>query len=1445
MARKKSDKTPVAEPTRPDHKKSKGKPPSPLENSSGTKKGKKTADAEEGDDPTKPRRGRAIGDNFGWTGKLPMTFLNELAQKQKWGRVEYLLQQHKNEFSCTVVMKWQNPKTKENIAVKMVPEPHLVRTAGNANEARHFGATYALHRINYVKNMKMVLPQIFGDYWSELEKERAELLKTDKEKHDSTYNAQPFLAFIERREKREKAEKERLIRQQNDAKIKKPLQSVVSGKAPTTGKQIVKVKAMDTSIEATPTFPQTKWDSAPFIDFPSEVRASIEDSIKRHISWILESNHLTLAENPSDPDYEKFTETLKSFGFRGLHIKEAFEYTSTFKDALEWLLFHLPEDDLPPLFAKTEKDSGVSLTISRDMLHEYLVKRVAEAGFDKDDIEKTLFYYENDEVKTSVALTHIIAGLEPLAANQSFNAESRDLWVQELEGIQILESNKVEFVEGYNQDVATVELNVPSQPKGLFLLKLYRSGNYPLSIPGFLILVTQSKKLAAYIKQSVIEGVSNHLVQNGFVGDCMIFTAIDWVESNISRIIENPGSLIRGIELKVGNNSNLRAWKKSQKGSQYRLKPKVLLQDEIENLKTEYKKRIEMPQFKDSIRKRSALPAWKLKDQLVSVINSNKVTIVTGETGSGKSTQIVQFILDDLCQRGDFSSKIMCTQPRRISTIGLAERISEERVKVMGSETGYIIRGEKKTCADTRLTFATTGVLLRMLQTYLTAKSGYSIFDELSYIFIDEVHERSVDCDFLLIILKSVMKKFPKLRVVLMSATIKLDTFHNFFETPLNHMHIEGRTFPIEDYYLDEVLEKTNFTIESKADGVIKPGANSKFFKSGNINYELIAKLCEYVDTKLKSEKNDGSILIFLPGVMEISQCVKTIEEFFSKSHRDSWCLPLHSALTSQEQRRVFETPKAGTRKIVVSTNVAETSITIPDCVVVIDSGRSKMMFFDTKFSATRLIENWCSKAEIGQRRGRSGRITRGNCYHLYSKEVELEMIAQPIPEIKRTRLENLYLVVKAMGIDDVESFLNSGLDAPDQSSLADAKRFLLDIGAFENENMTNLGRYLSLIPADLLSGKLLILGCIFGCVDICLTLAALSTSPNPFLNHADVREKARQAKIKFSNNMGDMMAMANAYTAYSDLRRNSLDSRKFLTDHGLSWLTMQDITSTRVQYLSILKDIGFVPMGYRSHSTNEDHQFLNRNNQNKAVICAIITGAFYPQVARVQLPDAKYFKTHNGAVLIDQDAKQTKYWIRNANYHFDPEAPPQAVQPKSKDEKPELPAARSFVHPSSVIFGTDLPVPNLAGEILKKATDNKGKVDYEKARALLDWLPQVSKELNPALKAAFVVYGLSHHSHKLFLRDITPTTTLATLLFGGDISYNLTNYVGKGKSSPGIVLDNWMPIRTWCKNGVLIKRLRKLLDGVFEERLSRPYSRFQQDGNAEILEIIEQVLAL
>lgn len=1327
------------------------------------KKGKKEDTAPAKDQPPVKNGRSIVAQSSSWTGKLPSSLLHEYCQKQKWNRVEYDMKKLPDGFLAIPVLSWKNPKTSETITVKYHPPKEIVKPQETALEARHYAATYALHRLAFHKNIHMVLPTNHKHLWSDLEVERKRITKEHPFRAKLEYTAEPFVAVLEKRKDDEASRKEREVKEAAMQKEKKP--TIMIGNKVATKAPAVKTSNYNrTTVSSVNkvSFPNKIWNTAAMIDLDSELRANIEKAIKNHIDWSEEEVKSITADT-------SYLSQLERLGFRKVHIDEALKYTYTFNDTLEWLIFHLPEDDLPSAFAKNEKETGTKLTVMKDISFERTVSKLVKGGFSKTDARTALSANDNDLVSSAVYLTNkSVIGLEVDESMKSqYENDSLNEWLEEKSSLGIIYESRIRDDDPPKDDIFEISLHPEGLQKNLLSLVVHRSKYYPYDVCGlFLVVKDESYALPNYIKVNIISNLVNYIIDNSLLGMSYLYSCVDWLEQNIIKVIQNPGPLYdpskyrkRQTESIFEESSNVQSSKKSSNS-----KRKL----DIEGIKTAYNKKQGTPELKKAIASRSKLPAWQKKEDIVKMINSNKVCLVTGETGSGKSTQIVQFILDDLNSRDDYHTTIVCTQPRRISTIGLADRISSERVDQCGSETGYIIRGENKTGDKTRISFVTTGVLLRMIQSIFGKNSNESdsFFKNLGYIFIDEVHERSIDGDFLLIILKQIIHKFPKLKVVLMSATIDVSIFHGYFEkSNIAHAHISGRTFPIQDYYLGDILPELNYTFTNNDDEVVKPSADSKFFQDGNINYDLLAKLVNYIDRKLSNEGNDGSILIFLPGVLEIKKCLNALD------NDRYWALPLHSALSSQDQKRIFNNPPRGLRKIVASTNIAETSITIPDAVVVIDTGRVKTVQYDHKSNSTKLVESWASQAEVGQRRGRAGRVQSGLCYKLYTESTMSLMLPQAIPEIKRTKLESIYLVVKAMGIKDVHQFLQNGLDPPEKQNIENAKRVLGEVGALHNDEMTCLGSYLSMLPTDLNSGKMLIFGAIFGCLDACLTLAAVSVSGNPFIIKQEERDQVKKVQMKFANGNGDMIGILNAFNEYSSLRGAS--RRRFLNDNYLSPLRMNDIESSRSQYLSNLKDIGFVPLGY-----HDQEELFNRNNENYTIIRAILTSASYPNTARIEFPDTKYLQTIAGAVELDPDVKKIKYWIRNESFLKD------ATQ---------LPSMRAFIHPSSTLFDAN--------------------------------------ESSSPVK--FVSYSSSQETSKLFLRDITPTSTLSVLLFGGAISYDISS------NSRGIIMDDWLPVRTWCKNAVLLTKLRLLLDQTIRVRLENPNTKLGGD----VLTIVERLI--
>ncbi|KAH9376743.1 hypothetical protein HPB48_010961 [Haemaphysalis longicornis] len=377
-------------------------------------------------------------------------------------------------------------------------------------------------------------------------------------------------------------------------------------------------------------------------------------------------------------------------------------------------------------------------------------------------------------------------------------------------------------------------------------------------------------------------------------------------------------------------------------------------------------------EYQRMLKFRQELPAYKMKQQIIDVIESNQVVVISGETGSGKTTQVPQFILDSYIENGKGSTcRVVCTQPRRISAISVAERVAAERGERCGeASSGYQIRLECRMPRDYgSILFCTTGILLQQLE-------GDPYIQRASHVILDEVHERDLQTDFLSIILKDLLAVRPDLHVILMSATINA---HPVFE----------------------VLWYSNRTLDTLAE-----------WNELRIDLDLVHALIEHIC----ATKPEGAILVFLPGWEQISEMNKRLKG--DPSLRGS-CLviPLHSMMPTVNQRQVFDRPPPGQRKVVLATNIAETSITINDVVYVIDCGKIKMSNFDVENNLATLDAEWVSKANAQQRKGRAGRVQPGVCYRLYTSWRESQLDAYQLPEMLRTRLETLILKIKSAPI--------------------------------------------------------------------------------------------------------------------------------------------------------------------------------------------------------------------------------------------------------------------------------------------------------------------------------------------------------------------------------------------------------------------------------------------
>ncbi|KAJ4290470.1 putative ATP-dependent RNA helicase ucp12 [Kalmusia sp. IMI 367209] len=1344
-------------------KKRGGNSSSAAESSKIDTKGKGKAPAEQPDDAPKKPDTRTLIAGASWTGKLPVNLLSEYFQKQKWNKPDYKMRNEGGVYSAHVVISKTHPKTRETTTLPPVHIPlELAKKARqpSAVEARNFAAAYTLFRVASAKNMHMMLPPTYKDLWKG---EFNDLKKQDEVAGKAwMYEADPFFGYAEREKAKEIAVKEREKKEKARVEATKahnltPGMSTPNAQGAPPSRNILK-----------------GWERVPKIELGKRTRKQAEQLIRRDAVW--NPNGISMDINTRIRVEGEIT----NLGFRRSHVEEAADICKDREEIIEWLLIHVPEDDLPSWSLPEGYVAGISMA-SANLKREGAIKRLAAAGYAVELCEEAYDSQVGDERKAAAILQahlmrptdsddDITKDLEQLAiADNTADEADMDPWEEEMSSLEAIYDK---LFSRPSSTMCRIELDIKQQGKRLILQAHRPFGPYPAIVP----IITFEAAIPAYIRLSIIRKALLH-AENNFLGMPMIYDIVDWLQQNAGEIFKNPGRL---TDVSAGLSADHQT--SSQQGHTKRKdrsrrpidwKPATA---QSQKLLSDWRAKQGTATQQKMMAARQSLPAWKLQEQIVKVVNQSQVTIISGETGSGKSTQSVQFVLDDLIQRQlGAVANIICTQPRRISALGLADRVADERCSQVGDEIGYTIRGESKQKPGvTKITFVTTGVLLRRLQT-----SGGSSDDvvaalaDVSHVVVDEVHERSLDTDFLLVLLRDILRRRKDLKVILMSATLDADVFERYFQDvgPVGRVEIQGRTYPVQDWYMDDIVHATGFSGAADPDQEEAPGGKTPASNLMNvgfgINYDLIAETVHYIDHQL-GEK-DGGILIFLPGTMEIERTLQALRSF-SSFH----ALPLHASLLPVEQKRVFPPAPPGKRKVIAATNVAETSITIEDIVAVIDTGRVKETSFDPQNNMVRLAETWASRAACKQRRGRAGRVRAGECYKLYTRNAEAKMMERPDPEIRRVPLEQMCLSIKAMGVQDVSGFLASALTPPESTAVEGAVRLLGQMGAITDNELTALGRHMSMIPADLRCGKLLVYGATFGCLEAALTIASVLTARSPFISPRERDEETRNefARIRssFSNNQGDLLIDLRAYEQWSALRNKGVparDLRSWCGANRLSSQTLFDIASNRSQYLSSLKEISFIPTAY--HSTNpQSHGSYNKQNHNDALIRALIAGSFNPQIARIQLPDKKFAAGIAGAVELDPSAREIKYFNQENG--------------------------RIFVHPSSSLFSAQTFPSN----------------------------------------ASFIAYFNKMATSKIFIRELTPFNAYSLLMFAGEIRVDT---LGRG-----LVVDDWIRLRGWARIGVLVSRLRGMLDRVLEGKVREP-GRELAVREAEVVNVVRGLI--
>ncbi|XP_050768732.1 ATP-dependent RNA helicase DHX29 isoform X2 [Gymnogyps californianus] len=771
--------------------------------------------------------------------------------------------------------------------------------------------------------------------------------------------------------------------------------------------------------------------------------------------------------------------------------------------------------------------------------------------------------------------------------------------------------------------------------------------------------------------------------------------------------------------------------------------------DNLEPSRILFKKLQSSTRYQRLLKERQELPVFKHRYSIVETLKKHRVVVVAGETGSGKSTQ------NSLC--------------------------------------GYQIRMESRTGEATRLLYCTTGVLLRKLQ-----EDG--LLSSISHVIVDEVHERSVQSDFLLVILKEILHKRSDLHLILMSATVDSEKFSSYFShCPI--LRISGRSYPVEIFHVEDVIEATGYVLEKDSEYcqkfleeeeevtmnvTSKGGGTTKYqeyvpIQSGSgidlapyyakyssrtqqaifymnpykINLELILELLAYLDRSPQFKNIEGAVLIFLPGLAHIQQLYDLISTDRRFNLRDRHRLiALHSVLSTQDQAAAFTIPPLGIRKIVLATNIAETGITIPDVVFVIDTGRTKENRYHESSQMSSLEETFVSKASALQRQGRAGRVRDGFCFRMYTRDRFESFMEYSVPEILRVPLEELCLHIMKCNLGSPEDFLSRALDPPQQQVIGNAMNLLRKIGAclLNEPKLTPLGQHLAALPVNVKIGKMLIFGAIFGCLDPAATLAAVMTEKSPFTTPIGRKDEADLAKSSLAMAVSDHITIYNAYLGWKRARQEggyraemTYCRRNFLNRTSL--LTLEDV---KQELIRVVRAAGFTaPTAQCGWDGNGATQSLSLHEI--ALLKAVLTAGLYDNVGKIIYTKSVDI-TEKLACMV------------------------------------ETAQGKAQVHPSSV---------------------NRDLQTY-------GWL----------------LYQEKVRYTKVYLRETTLISPFPILLFGGDIEVQHRERL--------LTVDGWIHFQAPVKIAVIFKQLRVLIESVLKKKLENPKMSLEDD---KVLHIIKELI--
>ncbi|WFD27013.1 RNA helicase [Malassezia nana] len=1354
--------------------------------------------------------------------KTPLNLLYERVQKLPgWLKPEVEPVQRKDGYTCIVTLRKENKQDRSHPhTVRMEPkEAGAQLQCETSLHAKHWGATYVLFRLFNQLALHRVLPPGPREYWLALEEVKAQAPDSEQWK----WAPDPFEALAQRdaeaaaRAKAIAAAKEA----QSTPKISKAWQRAPEVRMAPALRELVESTVRERLADAPP--PSTDALESGVQRIALDHRALEQEFTRlglraaysrRVLSW-LETARTQYATPAALAQLRAAHPLLASI--LALPDREA---------ALEYMILFTPEQDLPPSLRPTaSSDSLVTGAASGADSQDGLVDRWTMdklsrcAGFPRENIARALTLVrdaglgESSAAREGAVLDVLLCELagrappslalcEQEADVEQRRNDERDMLAACL-GDVVRPVPQKDAIHASDIDVF---LGTFDGEDVLLRVSLHPASHYLARADAWPSVYVTSPTLPSFLRLALTRHVLQCWDTRADMRDALalmqgvLFLVCDELPSRIPTLLHDPPALADVMEPLVDPAPKATARTlppttraRPAREAPRRARPLERRPSVDAALQTARDAWRASSAYTEVGEVRAALPAHAAAASVLETVRAHRVVLIAGETGCGKTTQVPQFLLDEAINEGCASlCSIVVTQPRRVSAMGVAARVAAERGESLergvadDALVGYAIRGERHASRACRLLFTTTGVLLRRM-----ASGSDPELRSVSHVIVDEVHERSMDSDFLLLLLRDVLAKNPTLRIVLMSATIQAETFTRYFDGA-PYLEIPGRTFPVQTHYLEHVVQTTSYRTpmalyrdDESADKLYDAqGLEAEavptvraLVSSNRIDYGLLAATVAYA-AQCASKSDEGpdraAILVFCPGVGEIRQAMDAIAAL--PIQNELTVLPLHANLPPNEQRRVFQpTPR---RKVVISTNVAETSITIPEVCYVIDTGRVREAQYDARAGVSRLVDAWASRAACRQRAGRAGRTRPGTCYRLYTAAMESAwQPAHSMPEIQRMPLEGVLLQVLALQPKaNVRAFLGRAIDPPPLEALDVALHRLIIVGAVQSEGehaarLTPLGVHLAALPLDVRQAKLLVLACLCGCVEPLLHVAAL-VAGRPIVASATARD-TRDARAAYLWGQSDLLTHAHLFARWLALRaerRPASEVRRFCETHGLSPSALQEAALTRTALLQQLESVGLVDRAYvRDYRTQgpawpmrTSALVYDTHSGHTNLLRALLLAALWPSVVRVDEPAARYHASSSGAVRKEAQAKELHYIDEHEG--------------------------RVFLHPSSLLFDATECHSGYVAFLAKSARGAAGEA-------------------------------------RTYLRHVTEVPLYALLLFGGPLYVDHAAGGIAMSTGPTASAQGWVRVRAHPRIGVLCRQLRELLDRLLADGIEDPHA--------------------